>query len=66
MKRLKEWRSSLSRELGVPAYLVLHDKTLIDLAIKRPLTHEELETVHGLGPNKIMRYGEELLRLITC
>ncbi|MCW4028003.1 MAG: HRDC domain-containing protein, partial [Candidatus Bathyarchaeota archaeon] len=66
MMRLKDWRASISKELGVPAYLVLHDKTLIDLAIKRPLTVQELDTVHGLGPNKIMKYGEELLKLITC
>jgi superfamily I DNA/RNA helicase len=63
--RLRDWRKSLSNELSIPAFMIMHDKTLIDLAQKKPMTMTELENVHGLGPTKIMKYGEELLELVS-
>jgi superfamily I DNA/RNA helicase len=63
--RLKAWRLDLSRELGVPAFMILHDSTLEDIAIKKPSTTEELEFIKGLGPVKMMRYGEELLKIVN-
>ena len=63
--RLKDWRRALSNELSIPAFMIMHDKTLIDLAQKKPMTMTELENVHGLGPTKIMKYGEELLELVS-
>lgn len=64
MGRLKEWRSSLSKRQGVPAYFVMHDRTMIDLAVKMPETLEDLGNVVGIGPAKIAKYGEELLDII--
>ena len=64
--RLKEWRSAISREQGTPAYIIMHDRTLLDIAQKMPMTLAELEDVHGLGPSKIMKYGEEILRVVSC
>ena len=64
--RLKDWRSAISRELGTPAYIIMHDRTLLDIAQKMPMTLAELEEVHGLGPAKIMKYGEEILRMVSC
>ncbi|MBI2139708.1 UvrD-helicase domain-containing protein [Candidatus Woesearchaeota archaeon] len=64
ISRLKEWRSSLSREQGVPAYVIMHDRTIIDLAMKMPLTLGELDGVVGIGPAKIAKFGEELLDVI--
>ncbi|MFH1134412.1 MAG: UvrD-helicase domain-containing protein [Nanoarchaeota archaeon] len=62
--RLKEWRRGKSVELGVPPYVIMHDRTLIDLVQKQPLTIAELECIYGLGPTRIMRYGEELLKIV--
>jgi superfamily I DNA/RNA helicase len=62
--RLKEWRRDTSRLLGVPAYVVLHDKTIIELAQQMPQTKEDLESIPGLGPMKIVKYGEDILDII--
>jgi ATP-dependent DNA helicase RecQ len=62
---LRAWRTRRSREDGVPAYVVLHDSTLNELAARRPASPGELATVKGLGPTKLERYGEELLAVLT-
>ena len=62
---LKEWRSELSKQKGVPAYMILHDRTIIDIAVKMPLTSRDLENVMGLGPAKIAQFGEEILNIIN-
>lgn len=63
--QLKEWRMELSRKSDVPPYIIMHDKTLIDICQKNPLTEEDLNEVHGLGPAKIMKYGEDILKIIN-
>jgi ATP-dependent DNA helicase RecQ len=63
--RLREWRRERSRADGVPAYVVLHDATLRELAAAGPRSHGELAGVKGLGPAKLDRYGEELLQLLA-
>jgi len=63
--RLKDWRRELSKEHNVPAYVIMHDRTLVDIAQKRPQESTELEEIYGLGPTKIMKYGEEILKIIN-
>ncbi len=65
LTRLKDWRREISTQQGLPAFIIMHDKTLVDLAQKMPSTIRELKTVHGMGPNKINRYGEEILSIIS-
>jgi ATP-dependent DNA helicase RecQ len=48
LERLRSWRRERSREDGVPAYVVLHDATLRDLASARPTTLHELGAVKGV------------------
>jgi ATP-dependent DNA helicase RecQ len=62
---LKAWRTRRAREDGVPAYVVLHDATLQELAARRPGSPAELAIVKGLGPTKIERYGDELLDVLA-
>ncbi len=62
---LRAWRSRRAREDGVPAYVVLHDATLHELAARRPGSAAELAVVKGLGPTKIDRYGDELLDVLA-
>ena len=61
VERLRSWRLERSRADGVPAYVVLHDATLRDLAAARPTSLHELAAVKGFGPAKIERYGDEVL-----
>ena len=66
LERLRSWRRDRSREDGVPAYVVLHDTTLRDLASARPTTLHELGAVKGLGPAKLERYGDDLIGLLAA
>ena len=61
---LRQWRGDTAREQGVPAYVILHDKTLRELAEVRPVSHGLLSGITGMGSAKIEHYGEELLNLI--
>ena len=66
VERLRSWRRERSRDDGVPAYVVLHDATLRDLASSRPATLRELAAVKGLGPAKIERYGDEIIAVVAA
>jgi len=61
---LRRWRSDTAREQAVPAYVILHDKTLRELAEVRPVSHGLLAGITGMGSAKIEHYGEDLLALI--
>src|SRR5574337_188119 len=63
--RLRDWRLERSRADAVPAYVVLHDATLRELASIRPSTKAELAGVKGFGPVKLERYGEDLLAVLA-
>jgi RecQ family ATP-dependent DNA helicase len=61
--RLREWRAAEAKRLGVPAYVVLHDRTLTALAQTRPTTPRQLLEIGGMGPAKAERFGEAILTL---
>ncbi len=64
--RLREWRAAEARRLGVPAYVVLHDRSLLALAQMRPRNPNQLLTIDGIGPAKVERFGEAILRLCSA
>jgi RecQ family ATP-dependent DNA helicase len=61
--RLREWRAAEAKRLGVPAYVVLHDRTLTALAQMRPSNLRQLLEVNGMGPAKAERFGGAILEL---
>jgi superfamily II DNA helicase RecQ len=61
--RLREWRAAEAKRLRVPAYVVLHDRTLNALAQARPGSPRELLQIEGMGPAKVEKFGEVLLGL---
>ena len=61
---LRAHRLERAKELGVPPYVVAHDRTLYDLARVRPRSMEELLLVDGIGPAKAERYGEGFLAVV--
>ncbi len=65
VERLRSWRRERSQADGVPAYVVLHDATLRDLAAVRPASLHELAAVKGFGPAKIERYGDDVIALVS-
>ncbi|MFT3848396.1 MAG: DNA helicase RecQ [Propionivibrio sp.] len=62
---LRQWRADKAREQGVPAYVILHDRTLLELAAHRPQSPDDLLDIPGIGQAKAERYGEELLDVLT-
>ena len=62
---LRLWRAEKAREQGVPAYVILHDRTLTELAIQRPQSPNALLQIPGIGQAKAERYGEALLALLA-
>jgi ATP-dependent DNA helicase RecQ len=65
-ERLKAWRRDEAHRQGVPAYVILHDATLAEIAHRKPANLVELALVGGIGAKKLERYGEALLELVTA
>ena len=63
--RLKEWRAVEAKKLGVPAFVILHDSTLRAVAAARPHTPNQLLAVNGMGPAKLEKFGEALMKLCS-
>ena len=63
---LKRWRLQRSKSDEIPAYVVFHNATLAEIAARRPSTIAELASVPGVGPAKLERYGEEVLKLFSA
>ncbi len=62
---LRVWRRETANEKGVPAYVILHDATLREIAARRPATLAELGEISGLGTMKLEAYGEAVLGLVA-
>jgi ATP-dependent DNA helicase RecQ len=63
---LREWRLAQAREQGVPAYVILHDRTLGEIAALLPASVSALLAVPGIGAAKAERYGDALLALVAA
>ncbi len=61
LQRLKALRGSLAKARRVPAYVIFSDRTLIDMAAKRPLTKWDFGEVHGVGAAKLEQFAEVFL-----
>ena len=61
--RLKAWRTEEAKRLRVPAYCVLHDRTLTAVAFARPTSPRQLLEIDGIGPAKAERFGSAILEL---
>jgi len=61
---LRTLRGELARRDGVPAYVVFPDKTLAEIATRRPRSLAALADVRGVGPTKLDRYGEQFLAAV--
>jgi ATP-dependent DNA helicase RecQ len=62
---LRNVRSKIAREEHVPAYIVFSDRTLAELAVRRPRSLTAFQDVRGVGPMKLERYGARFLDAIS-
>ncbi|RMD94957.1 MAG: DNA helicase RecQ [Alphaproteobacteria bacterium] len=65
LSALKAKRRALAEAQGVPAYVIFPDRTLIEMAEKRPATLDEMARISGVGAKKLERYGPAFLAVIT-
>jgi len=61
---LRARRRQLADDANVPAYVVFADRTLIDMATRRPSNLDEMAGVHGVGDRKLAQFGEVFLKVI--
>jgi DNA helicase-2/ATP-dependent DNA helicase PcrA len=62
---LRTWRSERSRRDGVPAFIVMHDATLVAIAAARPSSLAALRRIDGIGPAKLELYGDDILAVLA-
>lgn len=61
---LKKWRRKTAEEMNVPPYVVFGDKTLNDIASKKPQTISALRNCYGIGESKAEKFGEAVLSVV--
>jgi ATP-dependent DNA helicase RecQ len=65
LKMLKDLRRREAQKQDVPPYVIFQDPSLEDMALKYPITLEELTNVHGVGEGKARKYGRPFMELIS-
>ncbi len=65
LSALKAKRRALAEAAGVPAYVIFADRTLIEMAEKRPSTLDQMMGITGVGAKKLESYGKGFLAVIT-
>jgi ATP-dependent DNA helicase RecQ len=61
---LRNWRLEVARRTDMPPYVVFHDRTLAEIAHRRPASSGALATIPGVGPAKLERYGDAVLAVL--
>ncbi len=64
IKNLKAWRKRKADDLNLAPYMIFGDKTLLDLAAKKPKTRGDLLNVYGIGRAKAEEFGRAILQII--
>ena len=62
---LRGWRSLIAKESGMPAYVIFHDRTLVEIVNKQPKTMDDLSRIGGIGQAKLDLYGKQLLEIVN-
>jgi DNA helicase-2/ATP-dependent DNA helicase PcrA len=62
---LKSWRSAVSGERGVPAFMILSNAVIDEIARVMPKDADELAKVKGIGPAKLVEHGGKILDIVN-
>ena len=65
VKMLKELRKKVAKKKDLPPFVIFQDPSLEDMALKYPVSIEELSNIHGVGEGKAKKYGNEFVELIS-
>lgn len=63
-QKLRAYRLSIAKEQKIAPFIIFHDSTLIEMAVKKPSTLKQLGLISGVGQNKLTRYGKEFLEIL--
>jgi hypothetical protein len=63
---LKAWRENMANEQEMESYLILPQKTMIELVTSLPATKSELKEIKGIGKKKLKQFGDEILEIIAA
>ena len=64
-RELKAWRKRKADDLNLAPYMIFGDKTLLDLAAKKPKNKTDLLNVYGIGKAKAEEFGRAILQIIS-
>lgn len=62
-ERLQEWRTARFKKDNIPAFMIMHQSTLMAIAASVPKTKAELLRIKGFGEERYKKYGEEILAI---
>lgn len=65
VKQLKNWRKRKADDLNIAPYMLFGDRTLLDIAAKKPKNKTELLNVYGIGRVKAEEFGRALIQIVT-
>jgi len=65
LSMLKDLRSSMSKRLNLPPFVIFNDPSLEDMSIQYPVTLDELKNCQGVGEGKAKKFGKDFIDLIS-
>lgn len=65
-KKLKALRLIIAKDQNLPPYVIFHDKTLVEMAVLKPKTLEDMSHINGVGQSKLSRYGQSFLSVMNA
>lgn len=66
VKILKDLRKKVAKKHDLPPFVVFQDPSIQDMALKYPITLEELSNIHGVGEGKAKKFGDEFVEAISA
>ncbi|MDR1725811.1 MAG: AAA family ATPase [Bacteroidales bacterium] len=64
-KALYEWRLKKSKELKIPVYFIISQKTILNIAEKEPKSLDKLAKIQGIGDKSMKKFGREIMEIIS-
>jgi superfamily II DNA helicase RecQ len=64
-QELKRWRSRMASHLDRPEYMILHNKTIMEISTRLPSSLNELKAIKGMGRRKLNEFGSQILEIIN-
>ena len=65
-QRLRDWRKAESARMGLPQFFVLGASALRNIVVTRPRTVAQLQTISGIGPDKVAKFGASILEVCNA